>query len=174
MKSALIALAPVVLLAACATPSAPHQQVPPQLKPPAGSKLTLESPAEGVQIYTCGPSKTDPARHEWVFKAPEAELFDTSGKRIGKHYGGPTWESADGSKVVAAVAARDDGPDAAAIPWLLLKSTSNAGQGTFASTSYIQRVATVGGKAPTDACDAARAGTERRVPYRATYYFFAG
>ena len=38
---------------------------------------------------------------------------------VGIHYGGPTWESLSGSKVVGAVIDRAT-PDASAIPWLLL------------------------------------------------------
>ena len=88
------------------------------LKVPATQTLSLETRATGVQIYDCKPNKDDPTRFEWVFKAPEADLFDPAGTKIGKHYAGPTWESNDGSKVVGEVKARDDGPDANAIPWL--------------------------------------------------------
>jgi hypothetical protein len=81
-----------------------------------------------VQIYECKPT-ANPARFEWVLRAPEAELFDTSGKKIGKHYAGPTWELSDGSKVIGELRARDDGPDVNAIPWLLLSVKSSAGGG---------------------------------------------
>ena len=39
-------------------------------------------------------------------------------------------------------------------------------------TASIQRVATAGGLAPTDACSAANANQFARVPYTATYYFY--
>jgi hypothetical protein len=89
--------------------------------------LSLEAQATDVQIYECNASKTDPTRFEWVFKAPEADLFDSVGRKIGKHYAGPTWESNDGSKVQGEVKARDDGPDANAIPWLLLNAKNTVG-----------------------------------------------
>ena len=54
--------------------------VPASLKPPETQTLSLEARATGVQIYTCGASKTDPTRFEWVFKAPEADLFDSEGQ----------------------------------------------------------------------------------------------
>jgi hypothetical protein len=161
----------VALLAGCAT-AGMHPSVPESIKAPATQALSLEAQATGVQIYTCGPSKSDPAKFEWVFKAPEAELFDNSGKKIGKHYAGPTWESNDGSKVAGDVAARDAGPDAGAIPWLLLSAKSNSGSGVFGRVLSIQRVNTVGGKAPVDGCSQAQSGKEARVPYKATYYFF--
>ena len=147
--------------------------VPENLRAPAGQVLSLESQATGVQIYECSASKTDPTRFEWVFKAPEADLFDGAGRKIGKHYAGPTWESNDGSKVQGEVKARDDGPDPNAIPWLLLNAKSPSGKGVFGQTQSIQRVGTVGGKAPAQGCGREQAGTVVRVPYKATYYFYA-
>src|SRR5258708_9125228 len=139
---------------------------------PAGKTLSLLPPATGVQIYECGAIKADPARFEWVFKAPEADLFDLSGKKIGRHYAGRTWESSDGSKVVGEVKARDDGPAATAIPWLLLAAKSTSGNGVFGRTQSVQRLYTVGGKAPAGGCSKAQLGKEARVPYKATYYFY--
>ena len=86
-------------------------QVPENLKVPATQKLALEADASGVQIYECKPAADDSARYEWTLRGPEAELFDLSGKRIGKHYGGPTWESYDGSKVIGEIKARSDSPN---------------------------------------------------------------
>src|SRR5574342_75421 len=81
--------------------------VPENLKTSGTEVITLEAQGEGVQIYECRTSSKDPTRFEWVFKAPEAELFDNAGKMIGKHYAGPTWEANDGSKVVGTVKAQD-------------------------------------------------------------------
>ncbi len=161
------------ILAGCAASNVgTNPLVPENLKVPAGQTLSLVSPATGVQIYECNAIKADPARFEWVFKAPEADLFDLSGKKIGKHYGGPTWESNDGSKVVGEVKARDDGPAATAIPWLLLSAKSTSGNGVFSRIQGIQRLYTVGGKAPAGGCSKAQLGKEARVPYKATYYFY--
>jgi hypothetical protein len=146
--------------------------VPENLKVPATQTLAVVAQATGVQIYECNASKTDPARFEWVFKAPEAELFDNAGKKIGKHYAGPTWESDDGSKAVGQVKTSDAGPDVNAIPWLLLSAKSAEGNGIFGKTQSVQRVKTVGGKAPADGCDQAQLGKVARVPYRATYNFY--
>jgi hypothetical protein len=146
--------------------------VPENLRVPPTQTLAFAAQARGVQIYECGVSKADPARFEWIFKAPEADLFDKTGKRIGKHYAGPTWESDDGSKVVGAAKARDDGPDTSAISWLLLSATSAEGNGIFGRTQSVQRVKTVGGKAPADGCNQAQLGKVARVNYRATYNFF--
>ena len=163
----------VALLAGCATSNVGTiPRVPETLKVPVTQVLSLETQATGVQIYECKASKDDPMRFEWVFKAPEAELFDSTGKKIGKHYAGPTWESNDGTKVVGEVRARDNGPDSNAIPWLLLSAKSTSGNGVFSQTQSIQRVHTVGGKAPAEGCNQAQMGKETRVNYKATYYFY--
>ena len=161
-----------VLILACATASAQTIAVPGNLKPLPTEVLSLQVPAAGVQIYQCNASKDDPAKFEWVFKAPEAELFDAAGKKIGTHYAGPTWESSDRSKVVGEVKARDNGPDANAIPWLLLTARSTSDTGVFSRTTSIQRVQTIGGKAPAAGCDKAQVGQEARVAYQAVYYFY--
>ena len=50
------------------------------------------------------------------------------------------------------VASRLEGctPDPTAIPWLLLQKVSTEGPGIFDRVTYIQRVNTSGGLAPTD------------------------
>ncbi|MCV2369797.1 DUF3455 domain-containing protein [Roseateles oligotrophus] len=160
----------VALLISFSAQAAPAAAIPEAIKAPAGQAMSLEVQATGVQIYEC--KANDAAKFEWVFKGPEAELFDGAGISIGKHYGGPSWESADGSKVVGEVKARDNGPDANAIPWLLLSAKSNSGAGVFGAVQSIQRVSTSGGKAPADGCNAAAAGKGVRVAYKAAYYFY--
>lgn len=162
------ALAILAASAAAQTPAPPD--VPAALKPPAGQTLHLEALAKGVQIYEC--TQKPDGSFEWAFKAPEASLADRSGKPIGKHYAGPTWESTDGSSVVGEVKAKDPGPSPTAIPWLLLAAKKNAGSGVFAETKSIQRVATVGGVAPSAPCAAANLKEVARVPYTATYDFY--
>jgi Protein of unknown function (DUF3455) len=144
------------------------EQVPAAIKP-AGLSIYLEVPATGVQIYTCG--KNPAGAWAWNFKGPEAQLFDTQKKPIGKHYGGPTWEGTDGGKVVAAVKANAPAPGGNAIPWLLLDVKSSEGSGQFTQAKAILRVSTTGGTAPAQGCDEAHANQESRVPYTATYLF---
>jgi hypothetical protein len=143
--------------------------IPDALKPPAGQSLAVQAQATGAQVYECKPGKDDPAKLEWALKGPDAELFDVTGKKIGKHYAGPTWEGEDGSKVVGEVKAKDPGPDAGAIPWLLMSAKSAEGGGMFGQIATIQRVRTEGGKAPAGACTL---GAEARVPYKAMYLFY--
>ena len=161
----------LALVAGCATSSPlARPEAPPVLQPPAGQTLYLEALATGVQIYECA-QKTD-LSYEWVFKSPEAALASRSGQSLGKHYAGPTWESLDGSTVVGMVEGKDPGPSNSAIPWLLLAAKSTTGAGTFGATKSIQRVATVGGIAPAEACTGSNLTQIARVPYKATYYFY--
>jgi len=44
-------------------------------------------------------------------KAPDAQLFEESGKAIGRHFAGPTWRFNHSSAVVGKVAARLEPPD---------------------------------------------------------------
>ena len=106
-------------------------------------------------------------------RAPEADLFDAQELKIGRHYGGPTWESADGSKIVGEMKAREPSPDVNAIPWLLLTAKTHEGQGVMSLITSIQRLETAGGKAPAGGADQSTADQELRVPYTAVYYFYA-
>jgi Protein of unknown function (DUF3455) len=169
-RLALLAVSLASLLAACASAPPASPTVPPALQPPSDTKLSHEVLASGVQVYQCA-QKAD-STYDWVFKAPEATLTAKSGAPVGKHYAGPTWEAVDGSMVVGEVKARDPGPSASAIPWLLLAAKSNSGTGIFANAKFIQRVATVGGIAPASGCTESGLKSEARVPYTATYFFY--
>ncbi|MCV2350960.1 DUF3455 domain-containing protein [Paucibacter sp. Y2R2-4] len=173
LKSSPLPAALFSALLYCATAQAGTVALPEAIKTPGGQVQHLELQAFGVQIYECQASKEDAKRFEWSFKGPEAELFDDSGRSVGKHYGGPTWESQDGSKVVGEVKSRDNGPDANAIPWLLLAAKSHSGSGVFAQTQSIQRISTSGGKAPAGGCSATQAGQIARISYKAVYLFNA-
>jgi hypothetical protein len=146
--------------------------VPDKLKPGADESLALIAHARGVQIYECRASKDRMGNYEWVFVAPEADLFDAGGNRIGRHYAGPHWESTDGSKVVGAVKEHADAPAAGAVPWLLVSTRSDGPSGSFSKVTSIQRISTVGGVAPKAGCSQAAAGTSARINYTADYYFF--
>jgi hypothetical protein len=164
-----------LVVAGCASlqPSALTVKVPDKLKPGANESLAMIVAAKGVQIYDCR-AKKDPVvgGYEWVFVAPEADLFDARGSRIGRHYAGPHWESTDGSKILGAVKERADAPAPDAIPWLLLSAKSVGPAGSFSKVTAIQRVNTVGGVAPKAGCTFAEAGTAARINYTADYYFF--
>jgi hypothetical protein len=163
LSAALTLLCPVF-----AAPEAEAKKTP---EAPAGQVLLLTLRAEGVQIYKCRPKKDKPSEFEWSFEGPEAVLRDDTGKPVGKHYGGPTWEAIDKSKIVAAMPPVTVTAKAGAIPELLLKTKTTEGKGVFSAVTFVRRVDTVGGVAP-EAPDAKQAGKEVRVPYKATYLFY--
>jgi hypothetical protein len=145
--------------------------IPPGIAVPGGHFTAFQLQAQGVQIYSCQAKTDDPTTFEWAFRAPEASLMGPSGEEIGRHYAGPTWEGLDGSTVVAATRGNADGRDADAVPWLLLEAQSHGGEGLFSKVSYVQRIDTSGGRAPTDGCGSSNTGQELRVPYTAIYTY---
>jgi hypothetical protein len=150
----------------------PAGDAPPRLQPDAGETLALIAPAVGVQIYECRSRRDAPGQHEWVFVAPEADLFDRAGRRIGKHYAGPHWEATDGSKVMGSLLEHANAPSPDAIAWLLLTAVATGPTGAFSTVTSIQRLNTVGGTPPASGCAANTAGTRTRVYYSADYYLF--
>jgi hypothetical protein len=150
--------------------SVSSQQVPQELQPPPNEHLLLQVHAKGDQIYSC---KADGGQFSWMLKAPEARLFEKSGKPFGKHFAGPSWEANDGSRVTGKPVANAPSPNSESIPWLLLTVASHSGEGVLAHVTSIQRINTMGGMPHESACDAAHAGQEDRVPYSADYVFFA-
>jgi hypothetical protein len=162
-----------LLLAACASQPPAAAGAPDALKPDAAQAPLETLAARGVQIYECRTSKDNPQAAQWVFVAPEANLYDAQGRLIGKHYAGPHWESNDGSKVVGSVKAKADAPQTGAIPWLLLATRSDGPSGDFAKVTSVQRLNTVGGIAPANGCTTATVGQGARVPYSADYVLFS-
>lgn len=147
--------------------------VPAELQVPAGHKLFLVGHAVGVQIHAC---TVTAGSYRWSFVGPRAELFDDNGKLLTTHFGGPSWQARDGSKVVGRLARPPLPVDATAIPWLFLEAASTtAGPDgeRLTGTTHIQRIATTGGIAPPAAnCNESTAGTTEEVPYTADYYFW--
>lgn len=144
-------------------------EVDPALKVPDGNKLAFALDAFGYQVYVCQASGTS---FGWTLQAPDATLYNAKGKEVGTHYVGPTWEYKDGSSVVGARLAGYT-PDTTAIPWLLLQATAHTGSGKLAPVTYIQRLDTVGGLAPSaTTCTAENVGELAPIEYSAVYYYF--
>jgi Protein of unknown function (DUF3455) len=159
-------------------------EVPGAIALPDGMKLREHDHGVGFQIYGClanggadgdaGGADADAGvtTYAWVFKAPDALLSDMNFVPVASHGAGPSWTSTDGSVVTARELARADSPLPDAIPWLLLKEYSTSGTGVFSDVAIVQRLNTVGGKAPATGCDATTANTQVRIPYAADYYFY--
>jgi hypothetical protein len=167
---AALALLPLALAAPVEAGSGPDNRAPNLgscqnlLQVPAGNKVAFHVLGVGVQIYTWTGTS-------WSFVSPEAVLFADSGDHgiVGFHFAGPTWESLSGSTVVGNVI-QSCTPNPDAIPWLLLGAASHDGRGIFQRVSFIQRLNTVGGNAPTIRGDVP--GQVARVPYTARYFFY--
>ena len=160
---ALLASSPTVQADDDSSPNLPSPLCD-SLEVPAGNSVIFHVYAVGVQIYQWNGTT-------WVFVAPSATLYADPGHhgKVGIHYAGPTWQSKSGSKVVGKRVAACT-PDSSAIPWLLLEAVSTQGPGVFHAVTYVQRVNTVGGKAPAD--QGTTLNQEARVPYTAEYYFY--
>ncbi len=154
-----------------ATVSLAAPAVPDAIKVSPNEKLLFALKGRGFQVYEWVPKKDNPKQSEWIH-TPLADLFDADGKKVGSHYGGPTWESNDGSKVICSLKAHAASPDANAVPWLLLPVAKHEGQGIMSNVTSIQRLETAGGKEPSEESGPATAGKPVRVPYTATYYFY--
>jgi Protein of unknown function (DUF3455) len=174
LRPALLGATAAFVIGGCATQMETKPAtgaLPANLAPAANEQQVLRLPAIGVQIYEC--KAVDGKLPAWVFVAPEADLFDEAGARVGKHYAGPTWEMNDGSKIVGTVKERANSTVPGAIPWLLLTAKSTGTAGKLEKISSLQRANTVGGVAPTGGCSAADIGKQARVYYKADYVYYA-
>src|SRR5262245_63215065 len=113
-------------------------EVPEAIAAP-GETLVATMHAQGAQVYEC---KADASgKLAWQLREPIATLL-LDGRTVGRHYAGPNWELADGSAVVAKVAARAPGATAKDIPLLKLEVVSQRGSGQLTGVTTIQRLAT--------------------------------
>lgn len=141
-----------------------------ELKDPAGQAVLykFQTLPNSVQIYTC---KTAAGKYAWTGPDPDAVMATAGEKLILHHYKGPTWESTDGSLVRASHATHYQATQSGAVDWLEL--TAAGGTRKFARVSNIHRIETSGGVPPASTCDAAHDAEQIRVPYQATYLFYA-
>ncbi len=146
--------------------------LPEAVRVPSGNKVAMTTTGIGEITYECREKKDTAGQYEWAFVGPIATLYGSDRKPVGKYYAGPTWESADGSKVTGkqvAVAPASPGN----IPLQLVKAEPATGAGAMNGVSYIQRLNTKGGVAPSAPCDMAGKGKRQVVTYEADYVFYA-
>ncbi len=162
--------------------------LPANLEVPAGNEAFLEGHAAGTQNYICLPSDSSFA---WTFFGPQATLFNDDDQQIITHFLSPnpdesgtaraTWQdSSDTSTVWAVAMASSSDPDfvaSGAIPWLLLQvvgaEPGPTGGDRLTRTTFIQRLNTSGGIAPSTGCaQPTDVGTRALVPYTADYFFY--
>ena len=141
---------------------------------PNGNTRVATYFAVGVQKYKARiKAGSDPVAYEWVFVAPQADLYDITNAKVGTHSTGPTWQlSVNDSIYAQAFFPPRTAPssDPSSIDWLLLMpKVGKTPTGIFADVDYIQRIATEGGKAPTTPPTSATETVE--VAYTAVYRF---
>jgi hypothetical protein len=159
-------------------------RVPGSIRVPAGNVAFLEGHAVGTQAYICLPSG-------WTFFGPQATLFNELDEQVISHFLSPnpdesgtpraTWQhSQDTSTVWAMATASSSNPsfvESDAIPWLLLQVVGTedgpTGGQKLTPTTFIQRVNTSGGIAPSTGCTLPTdVGKKALVPYEADYFFY--
>lgn len=179
---------------------------PAAITPPAGNHLFLAGHAVGSQGYVCLPSSNgvswtvNNARPEATLFAnvfgEQNQIIthflshnENPKEGVTPPFGNATWQSSfDGSKVWAApsqqttIAAGTDQscPNSGSIPCLLLKAVGTQGGPTggkiLARTTFVQRLKTSGGSAPsnpsTGCLAAGDVGHQILVPYQADYFFY--
>ncbi len=184
-------VASLLVTAAVTQPALAHRpiavpNVPSNIAVLPPNRPFLVGHAFGTQNYVCLPSGN---QFKFQLFTPQATLFDDDGKQIATHFFSPdpddplgtiraTWQdSRDTSAVWGKVVPGDNATDdPAAIDWLRVTPTANQGapSSVLARTTFIQRVNTAGGLAPTTGCSsAADVGKTAFVPYSADYIFYA-
>src|SRR5262245_14666364 len=154
----------ITVLIGCSVASAQAAEIPEAIAA-KGETVVLTVHAEGAQVYDC--KAGEGGKLTWQFREPVATLIQ-DGKTVGRHYVGPTWEHADGSRVVGKAIARANGATPKDIPWLKLEAVEARGAGALAGVAAIQRINTQGGQID-GACE--KAGATLAAPYAADYVF---
>jgi hypothetical protein len=176
----------------CALPHAAQAQtvtppvVPPGLEVDAPNQAFLVGHAFGTQNYECQP--VDSLGHvAWTLFTPQATLFGDQNAQLITHFNSPnpdeagvvraTWQDSVDTSMVWARAVASAMVDPNAIPWVKLAKVGArvgpTGGRTLSDTTFVQRVNTHGGLAPSTGCDALPdAGKKAFIPYTADYFFY--
>jgi hypothetical protein len=161
--------------------------LPANIQVPVGNTAYFVGHAVGTQNYVCLPSSTG---FKFTLFTPQATLFNSHNKQLDTHYFSPnpfeagtiraTWQARDTSTVWGLVEDTSSDPNFVrpiGIAWLRLKivgaQEGPSGGDTLTETTYIQRLNTTGGLAPSAGCvSPADAGKQVFVPYTADYFFY--
>jgi Protein of unknown function (DUF3455) len=148
--------------------------IPDSLQVPEGNRFFLQTFARGVQIYEVQRSATDPSTLVWVNIAPLATLYKKPNfvDRIIHHFAGPSWQFLKGpfkDEKVVAKKVKGSTQDPTAIQWLLLQTIDDLST-PGNPVSFVQRICTHGGLAPTAA--PTQLGQLDSIPYTASYLFY--
>ena len=165
--------------------------VPTNIEVPPPHQAFLLGHAFGTQNYECQPVNSL-GRVGWVLFTPQATLFDDGSEQLITHFFSPNpaesgtviraaWQDSKDTSVVWAglVESSVDANfvKAGAIAWLKLETAGTqdgpGGGDTLSKTTFIQRLNTDGGAAPSLGCDRPTdIGRKAFVPYTADYIFY--
>jgi len=137
------------------------------IRVPGDREPVLKLSARGAQVFRC--EKRD-GQSVWIFRQPDAELLDDNGKVVGRHGANFSFEHADGSRLVATIAASDEAPKSTDLRWLLM-TTRSYGKGSFENITHVQRVNTQGGMPP-ERCSNSQTNQVLRVDFTAEFIFY--
>jgi hypothetical protein len=174
--------------------------VPDNIQVPDGNKAFLEGHAIGTQNYICLPCPNattaaamcpEGSRFAWILFGPQATLFNDHDRQVITHFLSPnpdqgnmpraTWQhSRDTSAVWAMASETSSDPafvESNASPWLLLDVVGDqdgpTGGDKLSETTFIHRLNTSGGVAPSTGCtQSTDVGKRAFVPYTADYFFY--
>jgi hypothetical protein len=192
LGAALMGSRPQPARAAAITPP----PVPANIQVRAGNKVFPEGHGVGTQNYICLPcsiSVTCPLGFAFSLFTPEATLFKDkdNDKQVTTHFFSPnpsengairaTWQDSKdtsivwGGQAISSTAPAFVAPGA--IPWLLLPAAGvqegPTGGKTLTVTTFIQRLNTSGGVAPSMGCASVMdVGARAFVSYTADYFFY--
>ena len=162
--------------------------VPDEIKVPEGNRVFLVGHAVGTQNYVCLPSGKE---FRFTLFTPQATLFSDDARQATTHYFSPnpfengtiraTWQdSRDTSTVWAQATHTSMDPDfvaPGAVAWVLLQRVGSQdgpdGGDTLTGTTFVQRLSTSGGVAPSTGCKTSNdVGHQAFAPYTADYFFY--
>ena len=163
--------------------------VPADLEVLPPNQAFLVGHAFGSQNYECQPSASL-GRVAWTLFTPQATLFGEVGNQLITHFNSPnpdegkgaivvraTWQDSTDSSRIWAKATGMATVDPTAIPWVRLEVVGArrgpTGGDELSESTFVQRVNTQGGLAPTTGCDLLNdVGRRAFVPYTADYFFY--
>ena len=183
------------------TPPAVHDKI----QVPPGATAFLVGHAVGTQNYICLPcpnpttppgTKCPDSGFAFQLFTPEATLSADNEKQIITHFFSPnpdqggairaTWQDSHDTSTVwaSATGAATNSTDPqfvqpGAVAWLRLevvgKQSGPIGSNKLTPTTFVQRLNTFGGLAPSDGCSSlADVGKQAFQPYTADYFFYTG
>jgi hypothetical protein len=177
--------------------------VPEKVQVPEGAEAFLVGHARGTQNYVCLPSGAAFAwtlftPEATLFRGSDKQIIthffapnpcepNTNARVVANGAIRAAWQTSDTSTVWAAAdpahtATSATDPDfvkPGAVAWLLLTvvgaQDGPSGDDTLSETTFIQRLNTSGGVAPSTGCaSSADVGKQAFVPYTADYFFYVG